>query len=127
MLAWPLWTSSSSRVTSFGVIVIVGPGAPTESGWSVKTTCAVINLVTLAMGSATSGPDWAVTPRAGIAIADWPPAGHERAGALPATNRDDGRVERTNAWGGWAPSRWATTIADAPNKATITARTARMT
>ena len=58
-----MFDSSSSRstpywATSSGVTVMTGPLAPTASGWSRKMTTAVVILVSEAMGTDGSGPDW---------------------------------------------------------------------
>ena len=56
---WSLCSSLSYSATSAAVMVMDGPLAPAGIGWSRSTTRALVILVSEAMGTDDSGPDWA--------------------------------------------------------------------
>src|SRR6185312_3512556 len=58
---------------------ISGPDSPAGSGWSCRTTYAVISLATLAMGTGRVAPGPATTPKPPMSAAETPSAGHETA------------------------------------------------
>src|SRR4029077_4565188 len=62
---------------------ISGPGPPDGSGWSCRTTYAVITLATLAIATGRVAPGPATTPKPLMSAAETPWAGHETA-ASPA-------------------------------------------
>src|SRR5580698_10702844 len=60
-----------------------GPDPPAGSGWSSRTTYAVISLATLAMGTGRVAPGPASTPMPLMSAAETPSAGHETATGRP--------------------------------------------
>src|SRR5258707_2049143 len=58
---------------------ISGPDSPEGSGWSCRTTYAVITLATLAIGTGRVAPGPATTPKPLMSAAETPSAGHETA------------------------------------------------
>src|SRR6266568_1763014 len=58
---------------------ISGPDPPEGSGWSYRTTYAVITLATLAIGTGRVAPGPATTPKPLMSAAETPSAGHETA------------------------------------------------
>src|SRR6185312_197404 len=77
---------------SDGSTAISGPDPPGGSGWSCRTTYAVISLATLAMGTGRVAPGPATTPKPLMSAAETPSAGHEtaasrswRGAAVPAS------------------------------------------
>ena len=58
MLVSSLARSMPNWAASSGVMVTVGPLLPRATGWSRSTTNTVVILVSEAMGTGTSGPDW---------------------------------------------------------------------
>ena len=64
---------------------MAGPAAPAGIGWSRRITRALVIFVSEAMGTGASGPDCSEYPRAGMAMAPCPLAGHGRDGLAPAT------------------------------------------
>src|SRR5665213_665751 len=88
-------SSASYSATSSAVTVMTGPSPPAAMGWSFSTTTAVVILVSEAMGTGISGPDWALNPRDGTTTAPWPFAGHGSTGFAPGTTA----AAVTMAWG----------------------------
>src|SRR5258707_59946 len=64
---------------SDGWTAISGPDPPEGSGWSCRTTYAVITLATLAIGTGRVAPGPATTPKPLMSAAETPSAGHETA------------------------------------------------
>src|SRR5207247_513980 len=64
---------------SDGWTAISGPDPPAESGWSCRTTYAVITLATLAIGTGRVAPGPYTTPKPLMSAAEAPSAGHETA------------------------------------------------
>src|SRR6201990_1923041 len=72
---------------------ISGPDPPEGSGWSCRTTYAVITLATLAMATGRVAPGPATTPKPLMSAAETPCAGHQtaasrswRGAAVPAAD-----------------------------------------
>src|SRR5438105_15751586 len=70
-----------------------GPGAPAASACPLGITRAVITLVTLAAGIASSLPELAMNPRPDTPTAAAPRAGQGSAGGVPETTSDCGRTD----------------------------------
>ena len=75
----PSRTCDGYAAASDGWTAISGPDPPEGSGWSCRTTYAVITLATLAIGTGRVAPGPATTPKPLMSAAETPLAGHETA------------------------------------------------
>src|SRR5260370_30810910 len=75
----PSRTCDGYAATSDDWTAISGPDPPEGSGWSCRTTYAVITLVTLAIGTGRAAPGPAIAPQPLMSAAQTPSAGHDTA------------------------------------------------